>query len=66
MKSNYSWNYAGFRQYFRAKFPLTSRMSLILFLAASSSVSASDGSAVRLNSALLPPPQLVFSNLILR
>ena len=54
MKSNHSWNYAGFRQYFRAKFPLTSRMSLILLFAASSSVSANDGSAVRANDVLLP------------
>lgn len=55
MKSNHSWNYAGFRQYFRAKFPLTSRMSLILLFAASSSVSAADGSVVRSNDALLSP-----------
>lgn len=55
MKSNLSWNYAEFRQYFRAKFPLTSRMSLILLLAASSSVSAANGSAVRSDD-VLPPP----------
>ena len=56
MKSNLSWNYAEFRQYFRAKFPLTSRMSLILLLAASSSVSAANGSAVRSDDVL--PPQI--------
>ena len=65
MKSNYSWNYAGFRQYFRAKFPLTSRMSVILLLAASSSVSAADGSAVR-SDGVLPPLLSVYNNLILR
>lgn len=51
MKNNHSWNYADLR----AKFPLTSKMSLILLLAASSSLSA-NGNAVQSNEIMLPPP----------
>ena len=54
MKNNHSWNYADLR----AKFPLTSKMSLILLLAASSSLSA-NGNAVQSNEIMLPPPSAV-------
>ena len=54
MKNNHSWNYADLR----AKFPLTSKMSLILLLAASSSLSA-NGKAVQSNEIMLPPPSAV-------
>lgn len=55
MKSKNSWKNAGFRQCIRAKFPLTSRMSLMLLLAASSSVSAHGGNAVDAHKVLLSP-----------
>ena len=54
MKNNHSWNYADLR----AKFPLTSKMSLLLLLAASSSLSA-NGNAVQSNEIMLPPPSAV-------